>query len=207
MLRDDGAWAETLELSHVHLVTDGIDRVEPEGIRTQDGELHEADVIIWGTGFKASEFLMPMTVRGRDGVDLHERWGADVRAYLGITMPDFPNLFSLYGPNTNLVVNGSIVLFSEMATEYVVDSVRLLLSAGAQTMEVRPAVFEEYNQRIDKANALMAWGASGVSSWYKSASGRVSQNWPSTILDYWQATRTARPQDYVLSGVEGPVGL
>lgn len=205
MLRDNGTWAATLKRSNVDLVTDGIARIEPTGIRTTDGVLHEADVIIYGTGFRASEFLMPMSVRGRGGVELHEQWGADVRAYLGVTIPEFPNLFCLYGPNTNLVVNGSIVLFSEMAAEYVLDSIRLLLTTGNRTMEVTSPVFEEYNRRIDEANRQMAWGASGVNSWYKSASGRVSQNWPLTILDYWQATRQARPEEYTFDGANQPV--
>lgn len=200
MLRDDGTWARTLKRDDVSLVTSSIQRVERDGVRTDDGRLHRADVIILGTGFRASEFLGPMRVRGLGGVDLHEQGGTDIRAYLGITMPDFPNLFCLYGPNTNLVVNGSTILFSEMGSEHIMGCIELLLESGAQTMEVEQSTFDAYNDRIDEANRLMAWGASGVNSWYKSASGRVSQNWPLTVLDYWELTRDVRPEHFRFRG-------
>ena len=84
-------------------------------------------MIIYGTGFQASKFLTPMTVTGRDGVDLHEQWAGDARAYLGVTVPGFPNLFCLYGPNTNIVINGSIVYFSECGVRYILGCLELLL--------------------------------------------------------------------------------
>jgi len=91
---------------------------------------YDVDVLIYGTGFQASRFLTPMTVTGRDGVDLHEVWGGDARAYLGITVPQFPNLFLLYGPNTNIVINGSIIYFSECGVRYILGLVRMLLEGG-----------------------------------------------------------------------------
>lgn len=206
MLRDDGTWARTLKRDDVDLVVERIDRIEPAGVRTSDGVLHEADVIVLGTGFRASEFLSPVRVVGRGGIDLHEQSGTDVRAYLGITIPDFPNLFCLYGPNTNLVVNGSTILFSEMGSEYIIGCLRMLLERGATTMEIQRRVFDTYNRRIDEANTQMAWGASGVNSWYKSASGRVSQNWPLTIMDYWELTHDVRPEHYVFSTPPHRVG-
>jgi 4-hydroxyacetophenone monooxygenase len=202
MLRDDGTWARTLKRKNVSLVTDAVDRFGASGIRTRDGVLHEADIVVLGTGFRASEFFMPMKVIGRGGVDIHATFGSDVRAYIGISIPDFPNFFCLYGPNTNLVVNGSTVLFSEMGTEYILECLRLLHENQMQSMEVKSEVFDEYNQRVDKANEGMAWGASGVNSWYKSASGRVSQNWPLSMLDYWQYTHNADPNHYSFAAAE-----
>jgi len=206
MLRDDGTWARTLKRDDVDLVVERIHRIEPRGVRTADGVLHEADVIVLGTGFRASEFLSPMTVVGRGGVDLRGAAGTDVRAYLGISIPGFPNLFCLYGPNTNLVVNGSTILFSEMGSEYIIGCLRMLLERGTKAMEIAPAIFDAYNQRIDEANTRMAWGASGVNSWYKSASGRVSQNWPLTVVDYWEMTRDVRPEHYLFSTASLPAG-
>ena len=110
---DNGIWARTLKRPNVTLETSDIDRVTEDGVRMADGAIHDLDVLIYGTGFQASRFLMPMKVTGRGGVDLHETWGDDARAYLGITVPGFPNLFCLYGPNTNIVINGSIIYFSE----------------------------------------------------------------------------------------------
>ena len=197
-IRDNGIWARTLQRDDVHLVGTRIAEVEPEGVRTVDGTLHEADVIIYGTGFQASDFLMPMKVVGRGGVDLHERWGGDARAYLGITLPGYPNLFLLYGPNTNIVVNGSIIYFSECEVHYVLSCIRQELERGVRAIDALPAVHDAYNERVDAENRRMAWGASDVNSWYKNATGRTAQNWPFSLLEYWQLTRVADLDDYEL---------
>lgn len=199
MLRDDGSWAEALHSEHVRLVPERIASIEPEGVRTADGELHPTDVIVWGTGFKASSFLEPMTVTGRDGLDLHEYWAGNARAYLGVLTPGFPNLFMLYGPNTNLVVNGSIILMAECSVDFTLACLRRLTDQDAATIEVRPEAFEAYNAEIDAANEQMAWGSPRVNSWYKNALGRVSQNWPLPLLDYFTRTRDVNPDDVVVT--------
>ena len=112
---------------NVTLVTDEIREITPTGIVTVDGTEYDVDVIVYGTGFQASNFLTPMQVIGRGGVDLHEQWDGDARAYLGITIPGFPNFFCLYGPNTNIVVNGSIIYFSECGVRYILGCLELLL--------------------------------------------------------------------------------
>ena len=199
ILRDNGIWARTLKRDNVRLVTGGIERITPRGVVTEDGVEHEVDVLIYGTGFTASAFLTPMRVTGRDGVDLHEQWAGDARAYLGVTVPGFPNLFCLYGPNTNIVVNGSIVYFSECGVRYILGCLGLLLRSHKRRLDVRKDVHDEFNERVDAANRTMAWGWSDVNSWYKNAHGRVSQNWPFTLLEYWQRTREPDPDDFVLS--------
>ncbi|GAC1620043.1 MAG: hypothetical protein NVS9B10_01340 [Nevskia sp.] len=198
--RDNGTWIATLKRDNVRTVTTGIEAITARGIRTADGVEHDFDVLIHGTGFAASQFLMPMQVTGRDGRDLHQTWGDDARAYLGATIPGFPNLFCLYGPNTNLVLHGaSIIYISECATNYAVDGIRLLLERGLKTLDVRPEVCAHYDQRIDEANAMRAWGYSKVSSWYKNSKGRVTQNWPFTALELWRRTRQIEPLDYRLA--------
>ena len=154
------------------------------------------DVLIYGTGFQASDFLTPMRVVGRSGVELHEQWAGEARAYLGVTVPDFPNLFCLYGPNTNIVINGSIIYFSECGVGYILDCLRLLLEGRHGSLDLRPEVHESFNDEVDRANRQMAWGASTVNSWYKNASGRVTQNWPFTLLEYWQRTLAPDPAEY-----------
>jgi 4-hydroxyacetophenone monooxygenase len=198
IVRDNGIWAATLRRDHVSLVTDKIEAITPSGIVTSDGDVYQADVIIYATGFQASRFLTPMKVTGRGGIDLHDRWDGNARAYLGITIPDFPNFFCLYGPNTNVVANGSIIWFSECEVHYVLSCLHLLLSGEHGAMDCQPEVHDAYNVRIDEGNRQMAWGASSVNSWYKNASGRVSQNWPFSLLEYWDQTREVDPEDYAL---------
>jgi 4-hydroxyacetophenone monooxygenase len=203
-LVDNGVWVEALKRDNVDLVTTPIARVRPEGIETTDGAVHKADVLIFGTGFQASAFLSPMKIYGRDGVELHEAWAGDARAYLGMTTPGFPNLFMLYGPNTNIVVNGSIIFFSECSVRYVLGCLRLLAETGARSLEVRREVHDAFNASVDAENARMAWGAPQVSSWYKNALGRVSQNWPFPLVDYWRATVAPDPDDFILERAPAP---
>ena len=113
-------------------------------------------------------------------------------------MPGFPNFFMIYGPNTNIVVNGSIIFFSECAVRYIVGCLRLLAETGARSIEVKAAVHDDFNRRVDEANQGWAWGSPHVSSWYKNQFGRVSQNWPFGLIDYWRATLAPDPGDFVL---------
>ena len=204
IIRDNGVWARTLRRDNVRLVTDGIERITPSGVLLRTGEEIDADVIVYGTGFTASEFLMPMQVTGREGRDLHEQWGGDARAYLGVSAPGFPNLFMLYGPNTNIVVNGSIVYFSECGVRYILGLLGLLLGGGHGAVDVRKDVHDEFNELCDAENRRMAWGASDVNSWYKNAHGHVAQNWPFTLLEYWQRTVAPDPDDYVFTPAGPP---
>ena len=198
ILLDNGAWPEALKRENVELVTDGITEITPQGVVTMDGQLHEADVIVYATGFHASRFLSPMSIVGRDGIELAARWGSDARAYMGITVPDFPNLFLLYGPNTNIVVNGSIIYFSECEVQYVLGCLRMLIEGGHKALDCKKEVHDAYNERIDKGNLQRVWGVSDVNSWYKNESGRVTQNWPFNLLEFWRQTREPDPADYVL---------
>ena len=195
---DNGIWASTLKRPDVELVSGPIERIEPSGVRGADGQLHPADVIVYGTGFRASEFLMPMRVTGRGGADLHETWNGDARAYNGVCVPGFPNLFCLYGPNTNIVINGSVIYFAECGAHYVVECLRLLAQRGASAMDCRPDAYDRYAALMDEHNSQMAWGISPVNSWYKSPSGRVAQNWPLPLIDYWRQTRRPNPTDFEL---------
>jgi 4-hydroxyacetophenone monooxygenase len=196
IIRDNGVWAGALKRDNVHLITDPIAAINERGVVMAGGEKHPVDVIIYGTGFHASKFLTPMTVTGRSGIDLHEQWNGDARAYLGVTVPGFPNLFCLYGPNTNIVINGSIIYFSECGVRYIVGLVKLLLANGHRALDVRKDVHDTFNEAVDEENRNYAWGWSGVNSWYKNDRGRVSQNWPFTLLEYWQRTLAPDPDDY-----------
>ncbi|ARZ66348.1 NAD(P)/FAD-dependent oxidoreductase [Streptomyces sp. HU2014] len=197
VLRDNGVWLRTLRRDNVTLVTEKISEITESGVRTADGVLHEADILIYGTGFAASRFLAPMRVTGIGGADLHETWDGDARAYLGLTVPGFPNLFCLYGPNTNLSgQGGSIFYFSECGVTYLLDAVRLLLESGRRSLDVKRDVHDAYNAWVDRANSERAWGWSKVSNWFTNEKGRSAQNWPFTAQEYWRRTRRVDPSDY-----------
>jgi 4-hydroxyacetophenone monooxygenase len=186
MLLDNGNWLVALKRDNVDVVTDPIREITPHGVTTQHGGTYDVDVLIYGTGFQASRFLFPMAVKGRDGADLHAHWNGDPRSYLGITIPGYPNLFCLYGPNTNIVVNGSIVFFSECEVRYVMGCLGLLMQNGYAAMDCRRDVHDAYNEEIDQGNRGMAWGT-------------ITQNWPFTLLEYWNRTKAPNPADYVFT--------
>ena len=197
-LLDNGVWLQALQRDNVDLVTDPIAEITDTGLVTKDGVHHDVDVIIYGTGFYASRFLYPMSFVGKGGVTLEQKWDGDPRAYLGMTTPGFPNLFMIYGPNTNIVVNGSIIFFSECSVRYITGCLKLLADKDAATIECRQDVHDAFNIRVDDGNKLMAWGSPVVSSWYKNEKGRVTQNWPFALVDYWNATIEPNPDDFVI---------
>jgi 4-hydroxyacetophenone monooxygenase len=197
-VRDNGVYVAALARANVELVTNPIREITENGIVTEDGVEHEADVIIYGTGFHASDFLRTCRIVGREGIELHDRWKGDARAYLGMIIPGFPNFFCIYGPNTNIVVNGSIIFFSEASVRYIVNALKLLAETGSRTMEVREDVHDHFNRRVDEENRKMAWGLPDAKSWYKNRFGRVSQNWPWRLVDYWNATIAPDANDFTL---------
>lgn len=196
ILFDNGNWIRALQRDNVDVVTDPIAEITETGVVTKSGTRYDADVLIYGTGFQASRFLWPMKITGRGGVDLQAHWDGDPRAYMGVTIPGFPNLFCCYGPNTNIVVNGSIVFFSECEVRYILGCIRELLKRGEAALDVRQDVHDRYNEVIDEGNLNMAWGAADVPTWYKNAKGRVTQNWPFSLVEFWRQTREPNPDDY-----------
>ena len=199
ILIDNGNWIRALRRDNVDLVTDPIAEITETGVRTGSGAHHECDVLIYGTGFTASKFLWPMKITGRGGRTLEDQWDGDARAYLGIMVPCFPNLFCMYGPNTNIVVNGSIVFFSECGMRYILGCLKLLLERGKRTMDCRSDVHDTYNARVDEGNRNMAWGVSKAPTWYRNEKGRIAQNWPFTLLEYWNRTREPNADDYLIN--------
>jgi 4-hydroxyacetophenone monooxygenase len=196
MLRDNGVWAAALKQPHARLITDGILRVEERGIVAADGVLHEVDIIVLATGFQSSDYLAPIKVIGRGGKNLHQWWAGDCRAYLGITMPGFPNLFMTGGPTTGVVVNGSAIFSAECAVEYALSAIHGLIAGGYAAMDVRKGPFDAFNERVDAGNLTRAWGVAKTTSWYKNRFGRASQTWPFSLLEYWRLTEKADLADY-----------
>jgi cation diffusion facilitator CzcD-associated flavoprotein CzcO len=182
-----------LDRPNVDVVTEAIDRITPTGVRTGDGADHPADVIIYGTGFRATEFLMPMRVRGLGGRELADEWADGARAHLGITVPGFPNMFLVYGPNTNLGGN-SIIYMIESQCRYIVQAVQRIAARGQSCLDVRPDVAERFDDEMTRRLATTVW--SGCASWYREPGGRVSTNWPGLVWEYHRRTARLDPADF-----------
>jgi cation diffusion facilitator CzcD-associated flavoprotein CzcO len=180
-------WYPALARPDVELVTDAIERIVPGGVVTAGGNLRQADVIIYGTGFQTLDFLAPMSVTGPDGRELHETWRDGAAAYLGITVSGFPNFFMLYGPNTNLGGN-SIIYMLEGQICYVLGAIRALEREGLDWLDVRPEVQMAFTTWVDSASRTSVW-ESGCQSWYTTASGRNTNNWPDMTFRYRQRVR------------------
>jgi cation diffusion facilitator CzcD-associated flavoprotein CzcO len=185
-------WYQTLARRNVSVVTDQISEVVPEGIRTSDGQVHPADVIIFGTGFAATQFLTPMRVTGPGGKDLHEHWKDGARAYLGTAVAGFPNLFLLYGPGTNLG-HSSILFMIESQLTWIRSAIATLREAGPSRITVRPQAQTTYDAWFTKASAGTVWEA-GCTSWY-TVDGHNTNNWPATTLRFQRLTRSLRRAD------------
>jgi 4-hydroxyacetophenone monooxygenase len=194
----DNTWYPTIARENVELVTETISRITPQGIETADGRHHEVDAIIVATGFKSNLFLWPMEVVGRSGTSLAVRWGDYPRAFQGTAVPDYPNLFCLYGPNTNIVHGGSIIYQTECQVHYVMLCLAHMIEHRVSSMEVREDVNERYNDEVQAISEKLAWGHAGVQSWYKNSQGRVVNNSPFSLQRFWEVTHDLTPDDYVV---------
>ncbi|TFD85183.1 flavin-containing monooxygenase [Cryobacterium serini] len=188
---------------NVELVTQGIDAIVPEGIRTRDGQIHKADVIIFGTGFSSQAFQGDLQVIGASGEDLKERWADGAEAHLGMSVDGFPNMFMIYGPNTNLNHN-SIITMLEIQQAYILKILVHLLTAPQASVEVRGRVLTSYNASLQNEMEGSAFSAD-CSSWYKNAAGKVINNWSGTVEEYRSLAGHWNPGDYMLSGAVLPV--
>lgn len=190
----DFGWFDMLKRDNVELVTDAVDRIEPDAVVTVDGRRHEADVIVLATGFEATRMLQTVPVKGRGGIELQQVWsGDDPRAYLGIMVPGFPNFFIMYGPNTNLGHGGSLIFQIECQARYVASAIGHLASTGAGAMEVSKEACDAYNEELDRLLDRTVWNSPGVNNWFKNSRGRIATNSPWRLVDYWQRTRRFDP--------------
>jgi cation diffusion facilitator CzcD-associated flavoprotein CzcO len=193
----------TLQRDNVELVTEPITRIDPAGPVTAEGRLHEVDCIIYGTGFRTNEFMFPMKVTGVGGRSLAEAWAGGAHAHLGITVPDFPSMFLMYGPNTN-TSGGSIIFFLEAQARYLRQALEHVREHGAAAIEVRPQVEAASDRATQRRFGGTAW--TRCDSWYRNAEGRIIANWPGYMREYARATRRLDPGEYrLLARTPAPV--
>ncbi|BBH16933.1 putative monooxygenase [Nocardioides baekrokdamisoli] len=173
-------YVPALAQPNVDVITDEVAEVTPTGVRTVGGVDHEVDVLIYGTGFTTTEFLAPITFRGRGGIELADQWSIGAQAYFGLTVPNFPNMAIMYGPNTN-TGGGSVIFFLETQAAYVKDYVRALVEAG-EPLEVRAELADAFDEETQKRLSTSVW--TECTSWYRQADGRITLNWPGLSTEY-----------------------
>jgi cation diffusion facilitator CzcD-associated flavoprotein CzcO len=182
-----------LQRANVDVVTDAIARIVAEGLVTADGTLHQLDCIVWGTGFRTNDFMFPMRIVGFGGDELNRSWAAGAHAHLGMTVPGFPNMFVMYGPNTN-TSGGSIIVYLEAQAAYLRQALEQMRARGARSVEVRADVEQASDRALQARFAGTAW--TRCDSWYRDERGRIVANWPGYMREYLQQTRTLDPGEY-----------
>jgi cation diffusion facilitator CzcD-associated flavoprotein CzcO len=185
LIADD--YFAALRRDNVEVVTSGIDHLEENAVVMRDGRRIEIDCLILATGFESTAFLAPMRIEGRGGRALHDVWQGHPHAFLGLSVPGFPSFFMMYGPNTNLGHN-SIIFMIECQTGYIMECLRQMDARGLAWIDLRPAALDAYIARMRESLAGTAWAATDK-SWYKTADGTITNNWPHTTLRYWWRTR------------------
>ena len=180
LVSDD--YYQALAAGGIELVTSPITGIGETGVETEDGVDRPVDVLIYGTGFRATEFLAPLEIRGRDGRDLSACWRDGAWAHRGVAVPGFPNLFMLYGPNTNLGHN-SIIYMVESQVRYIVQCIDKLLAHDIRLLEANELAAERFNAKLQEDLAATVWGGE-CGSWYKNASGKITNNWPHGSLRF-----------------------
>jgi cation diffusion facilitator CzcD-associated flavoprotein CzcO len=196
------AFLPALARDNVELVTDAITSIGPDGPVTASGRTIEVDTIIYATGFRTNDFVAPMEVTGTGGRTLREAWSGGATAHLGITVPGFPSMFLMYGPNTN-TSGGSILVYLEAQAAYLAQALALVRSRGSAALDVRPEVAARSDSEVQGRFAGTAWTA--CDSWYRDGDGRIVANWPGYMREYVRATAVLDPSEFSL--VAAPAAL
>jgi cation diffusion facilitator CzcD-associated flavoprotein CzcO len=199
MLTDE--WYPTLTRPNVELVTEPIDQVTRHGIRTRGGVERPTDVIVLATGFQTHGFVAPMEITGARGETLAQRWAEVPRAYLGMSVPGFPNMFLLYGPNTN-GGTGSVIYTIEAGMRHVLGALRELERAQARRIEIRPEVADRFDRDLRAALSATVWHT-GCTSWYLDERGNDPNQWPWLWSSY---RRRAEQVGSDIYSVDAPAG-
>lgn len=187
-LQDNGSWLSTLKRDNVELIRTPIDHITPTGVVTTDGAAHDVDIIVYATGFRATEVLFPITVTGRDGADLHETWGNRPYAYRSIAVPGFPNFFMTYGPGAHLAHGGSLILNSELQMRYINQCLQRLITERLRTLEPLPEPTAEWHRRSQEEIRKTVWAHPSIKhSYFKNADGEIHTVSPWRLSTYHAA--------------------
>ena len=183
------------------MITEGITRITRDGIVTDDGREHPADVIVYATGFHVTDSYTYVDIKGQHGEDLVDRWNREgIGAHRGVTVADVPNLFFLLGPNTGLGHN-SVVFMIESQIRYVADAIAKCDKMGAQALAPTRAAQDRFNDALQEQLGEAVWSSGGCSSWYLDEHGKNTVLWGGYTWQYWRATRSVKPEEYQFFGV------
>ncbi|MCU0121008.1 NAD(P)/FAD-dependent oxidoreductase [Pseudomonas sp. B2M1-30] len=182
----------------LHSREQGIAALDETGILTADGQHVDVDLIVWSTGYDATDGVISYPVSGKNGVQLRDVWAQFPRAYLGTSLPDFPNLFIVTGPNTG-IGHTSALFIIESQMNYILDCIRTLQAKGLRSIEVRPEAERTYTQMIHREMERTVWKTGGCHSWYQSKSGHVIAIFPGFSFSFYRLTRALKPADHILS--------
>ncbi|WP_064120049.1 flavin-containing monooxygenase [Pseudomonas fluorescens] len=182
----------------LHTREQGIASIDERGINTQDGQHIDVDLIVWSTGYDATDGVISYPVSGKNAVQLRDVWAQYPRAYLGTSLPDFPNLFIVTGPNTG-IGHTSALFIIESQMNYIIDCIRTLKAQGLRSIEVRPEAERTYTAMIHREMERTVWKSGGCHSWYQSKSGHVIAMFPGFSFSYHRLTRALKPADHILS--------
>ena len=198
MLMDNG-WYRMLRNERVTLVDDPVTKIDANSLTTADGSNYEADVLLLATGFDVLRFITTFDVTGRSGKTLREAWDDDdAKAYLGTVVPEFPNFFTLYGPNLQPGHGGSLIFVVEMQVNFIMDLLKKMCANDIGAVECRQEVHDDYNERVDAAHEKMVWTHEGMTTYYRNARGRIVVNSPFRNVDYYEMTREAKLDEFVV---------
>lgn len=189
---------------NLELVTEPVARITKDSIITQDGKERKVDTLILATGFSATKYLSALDVTGRNGQHISEAWDDGAAAYLGITTAGFPNLFMLYGPNTN---NGSILEMIEYQTNHVLAHIERLSSERLAWVDVKPECMAEYNEKVQKAIAGVTVWQESCNGYYRSKSGRIVTQWPFSMTHFREMTETLDPEAYEVARLDTHIDI
>lgn len=180
------------------LVDEAVVEVTSHGVVSQSGRAYDADVLVWATGFDSSRFVSSLEVLGRSGQSLREAWDDDdARAYLGVSVPGFPNFFMLGGPNS-FPGSGSFMYFMEVQMRYVTRLLRRMFDEGVRSVDVRRDVYDEYNELVDKTSETTVWTHPGTNTFFRNDRGRLVFVSPFRNVEYWTKAEESSLEDYVL---------
>lgn len=197
----DNNWCELVSQDNVNLVTERVVKVTENTLIGKEGTKAEVDVVVWATGFKSTQFLLPaMNVKGKGGLQIKDYWGVEPSAHLGMTCPNFPNFFMTYGPNSNVSAGGSIVWVGENQARYITQCCGAMVRKKLKVMEVKKNVYDNYQQEVIKALGSTVWEDKRCTSWYKVAHAtKVTCNSPWPLEEYWRRTKQANLDDFYLT--------